>query len=260
MSGIAQKTVIGDLVGTLLIIGLQFFLVVRCYAGPPLVIDDPGILAPGAWEVILAYSVEDRPAVKITHAPSLDISVGVSSNSQLSFFLPRTKLDIEQHAKETGPGLASIGYKWQFASTSEWAWALGVNYGFLISHDLYPANGPDDIETLSLPLLFSHTHGNWSWFGQLAWHRLSDGLRFWDYGVAVSHPAGSRVQVMAEVYGYTASSFNAKELNYNLGLDIEMSPAIHLLASAGSRINSRFERANRLNYNFYVGLQWFPEN
>ena len=255
-----QKTVTGNWVGSFLILLLQVFLAASTYAGPPLAIDDPGILEPGAWEVILAYSVEDRPSVKITHAPSLDVSVGVGANSQLSFFLPRTQLDIEQKEKESGFGLASIGYKWQFASTPEWAWAAGLNYGFLISHDLYPVRGPDDIEILSLPLLVSHTHGNWSWFGQVTWHRESGGLQFWDYGVAVSHPVGSRVQVMAEVFGYTVSSFNAGELNYNLGLDIEVTPSIHILTSAGSRINSRLEKRNRLDYSFYAGLQWFPGN
>lgn len=260
MPAITKKTTIRNLFRSFLMIGLQFFLVSGSFAGPPIAIDDPGILDPGAWELILAYSVEDRPSVKITHAPSLDVSVGIGRHSQLSFFIPRTNLDTERQGRETGLGLANIGYKWQFASTPGWEWAVGLNYGSLVSHDLYPSNGPDDIQTLTVPLLVSHTFGDWSWFGQLAWHRESEGLRFWDYGMAVSHPVGSRVQVMAELYGYAASSFNASELTYNLGLDIEMSPSIHLLTSVGSRIHSRLERANRLDYNFYVGLQWLPGN
>ena len=256
----AQKFSSGKSFGSLLTLVLQFLLATSAHAGPPLAIDDPGILDPGAWELILAYSVEDRPSVNITHAPSVDISVGLGSNSQFSLFLPRTILDVDQIARETGAGLASIGYKWQFAAKRGWEWAVAVNYDFLVSHDLFPANGPDDIKVLGLPLLVSYTHGDWSWSGQLAWHRESDGVNFWDYGMPVSHPVGSRVQVMAEVYGYSVSSFNVSELNYNLGLDIEMTPSFHLLVSAGSRIKSRLERANRLNYNYYVGLQWFPGN
>ena len=239
---------------------LHLSLTSNCFAGPPLVIDDPGILAPGAWEVILGISVEDRPSCKITQAPSLDVSLGISPNSQLSFFLPRSVVDSDQKEKESGLGLASIGYKWRVASNSEWEWALAANYDALISHDLYRKKGPDDIRILGLPLLVSHTNGNWTWNGQLGWNKVSDGIQFWDYGLAVSHLLGDKTQFMVEVYGYAESSFDSNELNYQLGVDVEINPAFHLLASAGSRIKSGFEPVNRLDYSFFVGLQWFSDS
>jgi len=239
---------------------LQLYMVTNCLAGPPLVIDDPGILAPGAWEVILGISVEDRPACKITHAPSLDVSLGVSPNTQLSFFLPRSVLDSDQSEKQSGLGLASIGYKWRIASTPEWEWALAVNYDTLISHNLHRKKGPDDIRILGLPLLASHTHKEWTLNGQIGWHKVSDGIRYWNYGLAVSHPLGYKTQFMVEVYGYSDSSFDSNELNYQLGLDFEIRPQFHLLASTGSRIKSGFKPVNRLDYSFFIGLQWFSDN
>ncbi len=238
----------------------QLFMANNCFAGPPLVIDDPGILAPGAWEVILGISVEDRPACKITHAPSLDVSLGVSPNTQLSFFLPRSVLDSDQAEKESGLGLASIGYKWRIASTPEWEWALAVNYETLISHNLYRKNGPGDIRILGLPSLVSYAHEDWTLNGQIAWHKVSDGTRYWSYGLAVSHPFGHKTQFMVEVYGYSDSSFDSNDLNYQVGLDFEIRPDFHLLASTGSRINSGFNPVDRLDYSFFIGLQWFSDS
>lgn len=239
---------------------LQLLVTGTCHAGPPLVIDDPGILDPGTWEVILGISIDDRPACKITQFPSLDISLGVSRDSQISFFIPRTVVNSDQKDKESGLGLASISYKWRMVSTPRWEWAVAANYNALISHDLYRKNGPDDIRILGLPLLFAHTSGDWTWNGQLGWNRISDGIKFWDYGLALSHPVGRKTQFMVEVYGYADSSFDSNELNYQLGVDVEINPAFHLLASAGSRIKSGFEPENRLDYNFFIGLQWFSDS
>lgn len=238
----------------------QLFVAYNCLAGPPLVIDDPGILDPGSWEVILGASVEDRPACRITQAPSLDVSAGVSPNTQISFFLPYSALATGQSEKEAGLGLASVGFKWRIVSKPEWEWAVAANYDTLLSHDLYRRKGPDDIRVFGLPLLLAYTNGNWTWNGQLGWNKVSDGVKFWDYGIAVSHPLGNRTQIMAEVYGYSDSSFDTNDLNYQLGLDLEINPAFHLLASAGSRIKSGFDPANRLNYNFFIGLQWLSDS
>ena len=244
-------------IAVFIILVSQLYLTADSFAGPPLVVDDPGILDPGAWEIILGLSIEGRPVGKLTQAPSLDFSLGVSPNSQLSFFLPRSVVNADQVKKRSGLGFASIGYKWRMLSTSAWELAVAANYDFLISHDLYRSNGPDDIEVLGLPLLVSHTHEDWTWYGQLGWHRVNDGTRFWDYGIALSHPLGASTQFMMEVYGFSDSSFDSNELNYQLGLDLELTPAFHLLTSAGSRIKSGFEPANRLDYTFYIGLQWF---
>lgn len=236
----------------------QFFMSANTFAGPPLVIDDPGILDPGAWEVIFGYSIEDRPAAKIKQAPSLDVSFGVSPNSQVSVFVPRVVETDQSGEKKSGLGFAAVGYKYRMLSTPAWELALAANYHFLVSHKLYPANGPDDVKALSLPVLASYTHEDWTWFAQLGWNIDNDGAQFWDYGLAVSHPLGSSVQLMVEAYGYSESAFDIGELHYQLGVDVELTPAFHLLSSVGSSIKSGFEPAYHLDYSFYVGLQWFP--
>lgn len=253
----AQYLIHRSRISATLIILSQLYLSTSSFAGPPLVVDDPGILDPGTWEVILGYSIEDRPVAKLTHAPSLDVSLGVSPNSQVSFFLPHSVVNADDAGKESGLGFTSFGYKWRMVSTPTWEWAIAVNYDLLISHELFRSDSPDDIKVLGLPLLVSHKIKDWTWYGQLGWQKVNDGARFWDYGLAVSYPLGASTQFMVEVYGYSDSSFNSNELNYQLGLDIEFTPAFHLLTSAGSRIKSGFEVANRLDYSVYIGLQWF---
>ncbi len=53
-------------------------------AGPPLSIDDPGILDPGKFEVILAATIETRPFGDSYEFPVLNISLGVSENIQVA--------------------------------------------------------------------------------------------------------------------------------------------------------------------------------
>lgn len=50
------------------------------FAGPPLSIDDPGILAPGSVEAILAMQYTSTGAGDVLQAPLLDLSLGVLSD------------------------------------------------------------------------------------------------------------------------------------------------------------------------------------
>lgn len=251
------RSALGSHKESLFIICLQFFMVNASMAGPPLVIDDPGILDPGTWEIIAAISGDDRPSGRVIHAPSMDISLGVSRNSQISFFLPHVLVNPEEGKGQTGLDYASVAYKWRFASTPAWEWAIAANYTAPISHEIIVPDGPGDIRVLGLPLLVSHTAGNWTWNGQVGWNVSSGGNRFWDYGLAISHPLSDSLQWMAEISGGANASFEQSNLNYQLGLDLEINPALHLLTSVGSRIISDNEPDNRLKFSFFIGLQWF---
>jgi hypothetical protein len=243
--------------GLLWVFFLQFFLARSSVAGPPLVIDDPGILDPGGWEVIAAIAADDRSDGKIMHVPLLDISLGLTTNTQISFFLPYSVIKPKYADTIKGLEIVSLNYKWRFASTDNWEWAIAANYTLPISHEIIKPDSPDDISILGLPVLASYTNGDWNWLGQVGWISGSDGSRFWDYGIAMSHPLGDSMQWMVEVYGIATSSFGRRNLNYQLGLDYGISPSLHLLSSVGSRIRSHNEPDSRLNYNFYFGLQWF---
>ena len=236
---------------------LQLWLMPASMAGPPLVTDDPGILDPGSWEIIIAITGEDRPSGIVTHAPLVDISLGLSTNTQISFYLPHHVTKPKNNTSQKGLGFASMGYKWRVLSTDNWEWAIASNYTFPVSHEIIREDGPDDIRVLGVPLLVSRSAGDWTWTAQMGWNVGSDGSRFWDYGVAVSHPLSDSMQWMIEVFGSAASLLENNTLGYHLGVDYEMNPALHILASAGSRIKSDAVTDERLNNSFYLGLQWF---
>ncbi len=243
--------------GLLLAIALQLYPASNCVAGPPLVTDDPGILEPGMWEVIIAVAGEDGSVEKILQAPVIDVSLGLSRNTQLSFVLPYTVVKSEEIDRQKGLDHASVGYKWRIGSSPAWEWAIAANYTLPVTNETRPADGSGDARVLSLPLLASHTRGDWILSSQIGWNLSSEGNRFWDFGLAFGHPLGDSVQLLMEVYGNASSSFNDNSLNYQLGFDYEITPALHFLASAGSRIKSESIPGNRLNYSYYLGLQWF---
>ena len=80
-------------------------------AGPPMFTDDPGILTPGSWEVIVAAAAEDCDEFRATHFPILDMSLGVTRNSQISLVLPYTKLGKSRGDSIEGFTFGTVGYK-----------------------------------------------------------------------------------------------------------------------------------------------------
>lgn len=226
-------------------------------AGAPLVTDDPGILEPGSWESILAVSGESTGAGDIYQLPVLDVSLGITPNSQLSFYLPHFWVNPDDSVSDFGLTTATIGYKWRFYTGQTMEWAIAAHYTGVISSDLTSEDGSDEINVLNVPLLASWQRGDWTWLGQTGYSITDTGEHFWDYGLAVSRQLGDSVSLMAEVYGFADLSFADNALNYQLGMDFEITPAWHVLASAGSRIRSPDPAGFRLDYNFYVGLQWF---
>lgn len=226
-------------------------------AGPPLFTDDPGILEPGSWEVILAAAAEECDESRVTHLPILDVSLGVTRNSQISLVLPYTKLGSAGGDSIRGLTFGTMGYKWRFISTSKWEWAIAANYSFPMSHEVVQKNGPADMRLLNVPVVFSRALGDWTWNGQLGWNVSSDGGKFWDYGISLSHPMGSSAHWMMEVFGFAGESFEQSSVNYQVGLDYELSPAIHVLVSAGTHLGGSLEAGARLNYAWYAGLQLF---
>ena len=63
---------------------LYFASITMTFAGPPLTIDDPGILQPGGLEIILAADGAKTDAIKTYDFPVLDMSLGLTDNIQMS--------------------------------------------------------------------------------------------------------------------------------------------------------------------------------
>lgn len=75
-------------ISSLLGLSLQLTTMTLAHAGPPLTIDDPGILDPGALELILASAGEDRKSGRVIQRPILDVSLGLTENTQIAMLIP----------------------------------------------------------------------------------------------------------------------------------------------------------------------------
>jgi hypothetical protein len=242
----------------LLALSVQAFAMIVVNAGPPLSIDDPGILEPGGLEVILATAGEDTESGSVHQRPILDVSLGLTANTQIAMLIPWQREQPDGESHKSGLSHVELGYKWRFYSTSDVELAIAANYAFSVSHKLITRNGPDDENTFSLPLLASRAMGDWTLLGQVAWSRSSEGEKSWNYGVGMSHPFGESAEVMVELYGDADSSWNNSSLSYQVGIDYAIQEKVHLLGALGKQINSASPQDDKLNYTFYLGLQWFP--
>ena len=66
------------------------------------------------------------------------------------------------------------------------------------------------------------------------------------------------VELLFEIYGNSSNNFNDHSLNFHVGLDYAVRPNFHVLTAVGDRLNSGPEPHDKLDYTFYLGLQWFP--
>lgn len=67
---------------------------------------------------------------------------------------------------------------------------------------------------------------------------------------------GPRTQFVLEIYGATNSELGDNLLNLNIGADIELIPAWHLLLAVGTGLQEP-TGAERLDYTGFLGIQYF---
>lgn len=226
-------------------------------AGPPLAIDDPGVLDPGQWEVIGAVTFAKSDAGHAAEVPIADISYGLTPNTQVSAAYPYVFVHPTDDSATSDFGNLSIGFKWRFFDSEKLqvAFAPGVTFG--ISLNAAKVGIGDDTHVELLPVNFQYAlGGDWTLNGELGLALVHEGEDEWAYGLAIGHPVGNRTQLMFELYGATNSELDDNVLNFHVGVDIEIRPALHVLAAAGSGIREP-AGSDQLDFDLYLGLQYF---
>ena len=243
--------------GFILVLKLQLSAMTPAHAGPPLAIDDPGILDPGVWELILAGAGESRDSGHSHQLPILDVSYGLAQNTQISLYVPWELEFFDEVENTSDIGHLAVGYKWRFYADTNTELAIAPAYAFSIRSDSTPVGESSDTEIFTLPLLWSQTIDQWTLLGQLAWNHPSEGDSDWSYGLALVHPLTESADWMVEIYGDANNKFEDRNLNFQVGLDYSLGKQFHLLAAVGSRLNSGSDPDDQLKFNYYLGLQWF---
>ena len=222
-----------------------------------MVTDDPGILDPGQWEIIVAATwTENKDGHSFKELPLLDVSVGLTENVQLSAVYPYVFVDLDEQGRGDDFGNFEAALKWRFWNREKLQIAAGAAYLDGISATTARLGIGSDDPIWTLPVVLEYTFGDWTLDVQATYASIRNQEDEAGYGIALGHPAGSRVQLMAELYGATNSQFEDNFLNFTVGADIEITPSWHLLLSGGSGI-SEPAGAEVLDYNIFVGIQYF---
>ena len=225
-------------------------------SGPPLSIDDPGVLDPGQWEIIGAVTGASSKSAYVYEAPLIDVSYGLTPKTQLGVTVPFAHANVEGEEVDRAFSNLAFGFKWQFASTETYQVAFAPAYTLGISAAAARRGVGDDTDILFLPVNFEYAVGNWTVNGEFGYASVQNGIDALGYGAAFGHPLGQRVQFMLEIYGGAESDFANNNGNFHVGLDIEQNPRLHWLMSVGSGI---WEPAGDegLDYDFFLGIQYF---
>lgn len=226
------------------------------FAGPPLTIDDPGILKPGQWEIIGAATGATSQAVDVYELPLLDVSYGLTANTQLSMSLPYVFANTVDEPSHRHPSNLAVGFKWRFLNQNKLQVAFAPAYAFGIRASAARRGIGDDDGILFLPVNFQYVVGHWTVNGEFGYASVINNADALAYGAAFGHPVGQRTQIMLEVYGGSETDFANDNMNYHIGLDIQLKPRLHWLMSAGSGLWSR-DGEQELDFDFFVGIQYF---
>lgn len=229
----------------------------HAHAGPPLFIDDPGILDPGQWEIIAAATTAKTRAGDEAHElPVLDVSVGLTENIQASAAYPYVFVETADGTEADDFGNLALGLKWRFYNGENLQIAFAPGYQFGISVAAATLGVGSDTKIALLPISLEYSFGDWTLNAEVGYAAIEEEEDEVAYGVALGHPVGSRTQLMFEIYGATNSELGDNFVNFNIGADIELTPAWHLLLAVGSGI-SEPTGAEELDYTGFLGIQYF---
>jgi len=227
-------------------------------AGPPLSIDDPGILAPGQWEIIAAATAASTDSEDAYQAPLLDVSLGLIEDSlQVSAAYPYVRVERKDGSTESEFGNLSLGLKWRFWNSDGLQLAFAPGYAFGVTR----TNAENGIghggDVALLPVSAEYQiNERWRFNGELGYARVEDSTDELTYGAALGYTLNKRWDLLVEIAGASHTDFDDDALNLRVGFDYTVTQDIHLLFSTATGLRER-SADDELDYDVYIGVQWF---
>lgn len=226
------------------------------HAGPPLTIDDPGILDPGAFEIILASSFETRDSGDQWFLPILDVSYGLGPDLQLGVVATRVVADPDPGSEKSDFGPAAVGLKWRFLDAGDLQMSVAPFYETLLRDGAADRGVIDEVDAFTLPVQWQYQLEQWRLNAELRYVAVSGDSNEWGYGVAAAYPVNERIELMAELHGGADRSLDDHGVLYRFGADVALSERWHLLMALGGSITEPGD--DDVDLQGYFGLQWFP--
>jgi hypothetical protein len=254
----------------LITVNMSFILLILidsrlAHAAPPLVTDDAAVIDLGGWEYILSVIGDSRPAVDSAELPSLEVSYGIAESMQLTGVLARQVIEERGSKSQSGWGYGQIGYKWRFYGDDDGALAFTPAYSFPVNSSSRIRGLVEDVRVLSLPLVGTITRGHWEFSAQASLDISSNSTNGIGYGVATGYTLTETFSLLAEIYGEEFSGdeqiFSGNEVddsftNWRTGFAWEFKPGYSLLAAWGGEIESNLPPEDKLDYEYFLGLQY----
>jgi hypothetical protein len=241
------------------LVGVLFGLMSRlamAQGGPPLLTDDPGTPGNGKTELNVAFTTEKSRKEQLFEAPLFDINYGVGEHIQIKLEIPWLVRDEESERTRSGLGNVLLGFKWRFLDEKE----DGVDASIYPQPDFNTAvvsrrSGlvAEGMELL-LPVQVARDFGPVAVNVELGFRLHEEGEDVWVWGLALGRKVTDEIELLGEVHGEAARSFDRGKLVFNLGARWKLSELNSILVSAGRGI--RGESRGEPSFIGYLGLQF----
>ena len=228
-------------------------------AGPPLSIDDPGVLDAWHWEIIGATTLTSGSGGDYWQAPVLDISLGVIEDFvQVGFVYPYAHADSGNGETQSDFGNAEFGVKWRFLNRERIQMAFAPYHAFGVPARTASKGIGGDNDATVLPINAEYrVNDRWSLNGEVRYLSVDNLSNEWGYGAAVAFTPNDRWTLLAEVAGASDTDFRDDFLELRVGFDAALNDSLHLLFSIATGIKEP-SGAGKLDYDIFLGLQFFP--
>ena len=241
-----------------ILVGLLFIVCATAVAGPPMDTEDPGILDPGTWEIIVASTATSiKNGGDAYEFPILDVSYGLTESVQISATYPYVWVDPVDGSSDSDFGNLEVALKWRFWNSERLQLAFAPVHSFGVNVTRAELGFGDDNDATFIPIsMEAALIGELTLTAQLGYVRAAGATDGWVYGAYLGHPAGARVNLYAEIFGSSLDdSLDTDFLNFNLGLDIALTDRLALLFSGGSGLREP-DGEDELDHAFFLGLQY----
>lgn len=223
-----------------------------------MVTDDTGTAAHGTLEIILYAEGEARDAGESAQVPALDLAYGISETVEVGLVLPR------QHAKDSGEnsvnswGEASLGLKWRFFDSGSRALTIAPTFSMPLTERSTVLGIIDDAYIFTLPLLASIRHGAWEITGNLGYSISSNTMDTVSLSGSAGYQLTPGIRTLVEFWGadFVDDGTNQGFLNWRAGVEWSPKRRLTILGAIGGDIWSQLGAADRLEYDFYIGVQY----
>lgn len=222
----------------------------RADGGPPMITDDPNVVAANKWEINMAQLTMTGPGSWYTQSPYFDINYGIGDFLQLKYETGISS--VTNTAIPYGGPFAIAGTRWRFLDKED----QGLAMSFYPQYAFYPSyysrqKDVDPNETdLFLPIEISQKWGAYTFNPEVGYNFVHGDEDSWAVGLLLSREMSKSWSTMAELHWQIPIDGHDVQTIFNVGTAYDLNETFSLLGSIGTSVD--------MSSSFiisYIGLQ-----